>query len=195
MSVENALELFPPADLQNLLYACALLALAVVLLVLEIFIVSFGLLLVAAVACAGGAIYLAFAASSVAGWFFVLLVPLLGFFLVRWGIRRIRHSRIVPQSEISSEAGYHHVADRIGVEPGSTGTLITRARPSGRARFDGGECDVQVRGGSLERGDQVVVQQIEGPIVFVVPKVQRGDAGEAAGAAAPAGGRNREKPV
>jgi len=36
------------------------------------------------------------------------------------------------------------------------------------ARFAEGECDVQVRGGALDKGTTVVVKSIDGPMVFVV---------------------------
>ena len=47
--------------------------------------------------------------------------------------------------------------------------MVTPARPSGRARFDGGECDVQVQGRPLETNAKVMVKRIDGPIVFVTP--------------------------
>ena len=99
-----------------------------------------------------------------------LIVPILAVVLARWGLARIRRSRaLVPKSEITAEAGYHHHAETVGVHPGATGVMVTPARPSGRARFDGGECDVQVQSGSLGRGAKVVVLRIDGPIVFVAP--------------------------
>ncbi|MDP6604521.1 MAG: hypothetical protein QGG17_10040 [Rhodospirillales bacterium] len=157
-------------DWESLWFALGLLALAVALLVLEIFVISFGLLLVASIAAVSAAIYYAFAASAAAGWTFAVATPILATVLARWGLARIRNSRhLVAQSEITSEAGYHHFADGIGVQPGAVGVMITRARPSGRARFDGGECDVQVQGGTAERDARVVVRRVDGPIVFVVP--------------------------
>ena len=150
-------------------YAVALLALGVVLLIFEFFIVSFGVLLAGSIASTAAAIYFAFRASDVIGWTMVIVVPILAVFLVRRGFARLRTSHIVPKSEITGEAGYHHVADRLGIGPGSIGTMVTPARPSGRARFPGGECDVQVRGGTLEASDRVVVGEIDGAIVFVRP--------------------------
>ena len=147
-----------------------LLVLAVVLLILEIFVVSFGILLVASIASAVAAIHYAFTASDVAGWAMTGAVPVLAVVLGRWGLARIRTSRrLVPKSEITAEAGYHHHAEEVGVYPGAEGVMVTRARPSGRARFAGGECDVQVHSGSLGRGESVVVLRIDGPIVFVAP--------------------------
>ena len=157
-------------DWQALWLALGLLILAVGLLVLEIFVVSFGVLLIASIASAGAAIYYAFAAHDAAGWAMVVVAPILAGVLARWGLARVRTShRLVAQSEITAEAGYHHYAEEIGVHPGAAGVMVTPARPSGRARFDGGECDVQAQSGSLGRGAGVVVLRIDGPIVFVAP--------------------------
>ena len=157
-------------DWQSLWLALGLLVLAVALLVLELFVVSFGILLVASIASAAGAIHYAFVASDATGWAMAAAVPILAVVLARWGLARIRRSRrLVPQSEITAEAGYHHHAEQVGVRPGAAGVMVTPARPSGRARFDGGECDVQAQSGSLARGARVVVLRIDGPIVFVMP--------------------------
>ena len=157
-------------DWQSLWLALGLLVLAVTLLVLELFVVSFGILLVASIASAVGAIHYAFVASDATGWAMAAAVPVLAVVLARWGLARIRKSRrLVTQSEITAEAGYHHHAEKVGVHPGAVGVMVTPARPSGRARFDGGECDVQVQSCSLGRGAKVVVLHIDGPIVFVAP--------------------------
>ncbi len=157
-------------DWPSLWLAVGLLILAVALLVLELFVVSFGILLVGSIASALGAIHYAFAAHDAAGWAMAAVVPILAVGLGRWGLARIRRSRtLVPKSEITAEAGYHHHAQAVGVHPGATGVMVTPARPSGRARFDGGECDVQVQSGSLGRGEKVTVLRIDGPIVFVAP--------------------------
>ena len=157
-------------DWQALWLALGLLGLAVALLVLELFVVSFGILLVASIASAAASIHYAFAASDATGWAMTAVVPVLALVLARWGLARIRRSRrLVTQSEITAEAGYHHHAEKVGVHPGAAGVMVTPARPSGRARFDGGECDVQVQSGSLGRGAKVVVLRIDGPIVFVAP--------------------------
>ncbi len=161
-------------DWQVLALSLGLLVLAITLLVLEIFVVSFGILLVTSIASAVAAIHYAFTAASAAGWAMTVAVPVLGIMLARWGLARVRTSRrIVPRSEITAEAGYHHHAEKVGVHPGAEGVMVTRARPSGRARFAGGECDVQAESGILGRGEKVVVLHIDGPIVFVVPAADR----------------------
>ena len=165
-----ALSVSQGVDWQSLWLAIGLLVLAVALLVLELFVVSFGILLVGSIASAAGAIHYAFAASDATGWAMAVVVPILAVVLGRWGLARIRRSRtLVPKGEITAEAGYHHHAEKVGVQPGAVGVMVTRARPSGRARFEGGECDVQVQSGSLGRGAKVVVLHIDGPIVFVAP--------------------------
>ena len=172
----------PEIDWIHAGYAVALLALGVILLVFEFFIVSFGLLLAGSIASTAAAIYFAFRAADAIGWTMVVVVPILAAYLVRRGLARLKTSHIVPKSEITEEAGYHHVADRIGVGPGSVGCMVTPARPSGRARFPGGECDVQVRGGTLESSDRVEVVEIDGAIIFVRPAgdepVEKGSASD-----------------
>ena len=156
-------------DLDALAMACLLLLLSLGILVAEFFLVSFGLLAVAAVATAGAAIYFAFVASDLVGWLFVVIVPLLAGATVRWGIARVQRSGLVPQAEISADAGYHHLTQELGVKVGTHGEMVTPARPSGRARFEQGECDVQTHGRPLERGALIVVTAIDGPQVFVEP--------------------------
>ena len=151
----------------ELWYAILLLVVALALLVAEFFLVSFGVLAVAALSCAAGSIYFAFAAHDAAGWLFVVTVPLLGAATLKWGLRRIQTSHVVPQAEITEDAGYHHVAAKLGVEVGSQGVMVTAARPAGRARFAGGECDVYGQGLALERDAEVVVVSIDGPSINV----------------------------
>jgi membrane-bound serine protease (ClpP class) len=160
-------ELLSATDWQTLLYAVLLLLLAVALLIFEFFIVSFGLLSVAALASAVAAAYFAFELGVVIGWNFIVFAVLLATLTIRWGLRYIRRSRLVPKAEISADAGYRHVAQRLGIDVGSSGVMVTPARPTGRARFAGGECDVQTSGRPLERDARVVVKQIDGPIIFV----------------------------
>jgi membrane-bound ClpP family serine protease len=153
----------------ELWYAVLLLFIGLALLVAEFFIVSLGLLAVAAMAAVAGSIYFAFAAHDAIGWLFVITVPLLAGATVRWSLRHIQQSSMVPQAEITADAGYHHVAQRLGIATGSTGVMVTAARPAGRARFAGGECDVYGQGVALERDAAIVVVGIDGPSINVAP--------------------------
>jgi len=154
-------------DWPTLALALSLMAVAAGLLVLEFFIVSFGLLLALALVSVGFSIYYGFAVGTATGWGFVAMTPVLGWCLTRWGLTRVQASKLVTQAEITAEAGYHHASDRINVAAGATGEMVTSARPTGRARFADGECDVQVRSGALDRGARVLVRRIDGPVVYV----------------------------
>jgi len=156
-----------PEPTQALLYAIALLVLALVLLILEVFVISFGLLSVLAFAALAGSLYFAFQVNALIGWLFVILAPVLMFIIARYGIRYIKRSSVIPKDEITADAGYRHAAVRLGIEVGSQGVLVTPTRPSGRARFEQGECDVYAPGSALETGDRVVVTSIVGPTVTV----------------------------
>jgi len=156
-----------PEPTQALLYAIGLLGLGLVLLILEVFVISFGLLSLLALAALAGSVYFAFQVNALIGWLFVIIAPVLAFLVARYGIRRIKRSSVVPKEEITADAGYRHAALRLGIEVGSHGVLVTPTRPSGRARFDQGECDVYSPGLALESGDTVVVTSIEGPTVTV----------------------------
>ena len=79
-------------DWPSLWLALGLLVLAVALLVLELFVVSFGILLVASIASAAASIHYAFAASDATGWAMTVVVPVLALVLARWGLARIRRS-------------------------------------------------------------------------------------------------------
>ena len=162
-----ALSLTTALEWEPLMLALALLVGAAALLILEFFIVSFGVLLALSLAALGGSIYFAFKASSAVGWIFVVATPVLAFYLTRWGIRRMRESKLVASHEITAEAGYHHRTDQLGIKPGETGVMVTPGHPSGRARFAGGECDVQAVSGALDADQRITVSRIEGPVVYV----------------------------
>lgn len=152
---------------QPLLYAIVLMLAGFALLIAEIFVVSFGLLLAAAIASMGAAVYFAFGAGATFGWAFLAVSAVAAAAVLRWGLKRIRESNVVPKAEVAGDAGYRHAAERIGVAVGSEGIMVTAAFPTGRARFPGGECDVQAQHGAVEADTPVIVRRIDGPIVFV----------------------------
>ena len=154
-------------SLQPILFAIALLILGLGLLVLEIFIVSFGLLSMLAMAALAASIWFAFQAGDAIGWLFVVLAPLTAIAVARYGLKRIQRSSVIPREEVTADAGYHHTAERLNVKIGSVGKLVTPARPTGRAKFELGECDVSAQGQALEAGDSIVVTHIEGPTISV----------------------------
>jgi membrane-bound ClpP family serine protease len=155
-------------DWSALFVASFLLLLAALALVAELFVVSFGILALISLGLAIAAMVYAFTASALVGWTFVVIAPLLGGLIVNRGLRALQRSRLVPKAEISDDAGYHHVATAFGIAVGSQGRLVTAARPTARARFTGGECDVLVDG-SAEAGTMIAVQRIAGATIYVSP--------------------------
>lgn len=155
-------------DWSALFIASFLLFLAALALVAELFVVSFGALALISLGLAIAAMIYAFSASAAVGWTFIVCAPLLGGLIVTRGLRALQRSRLVPKAEISGDAGYHHVAAELGVAVGSQGRLVTAARPTARAHFSGGDCDVMVDG-SAEAGTMVVVHRIAGANIYVSP--------------------------
>lgn len=149
-------------------YALALLAAGLALVWLEVLVVSFGLIGAVATACLAGSVYLAFQVGPSLGWSFALLAPSLAVVILVAGVRRMARSRLVMRGEVGGDAGYRHETAMLGVKVGARGIMVTPAHPSGRARFDGGECDVRAQSGSLSNGQSVRVLRIEGATVEVV---------------------------
>lgn len=177
LAAAEAAPAVPPAEgmgvTGNLIAATALLVVSLGLIALEFLLISGGAIGIAAVGCAIGAVWFAFAAGPLSGWIFTLLVPISGFLAIRAGLRWMQTSSMVVQSEISGHAGYANAAADHGVAPGTNGELVTDAFPTGRARFTTAsgttELDVAVRGAVLGKGAAVVVRSIEGPTIFVGP--------------------------
>jgi hypothetical protein len=144
---------------------------ATALLILEFILASGGPLAIAAALTAAAAMIAAFLVSTAAGLLVLILIPLVGVAVVRWGLARLVRTRAVPHAEIRDDAGYHHLAAALGVEVGAVGELVTDAMPSGRARFitraGTNDIDVRVLGPVLGRGQRVVVIDVHGPAVTV----------------------------
>ena len=153
-------------DWGSFFIAGALFALAAAALVAEVFILSFGLLALISLSLGVASVVYAFAAGSAIGWGFCVAVPVAGFFILRWAFPAFQRTDLVPKAEISGDAGYHHHAEAIGAAIGATGILVTAARPTGRARFAGGEADVQCDG-SAEAGTEIRITRIAGPVIYV----------------------------
>ncbi len=153
--------------INDTLLAIVLIVVGIVLLLLEFLIVSYGLLAIGALCFAIAGIALGFSASPVVGWVLFTLTPIITAVVVTWGFRRLQRSPLVPKAEINDDAGYRHTTEQLGISIGACGTLVTDAMPTGRARFEQGEVDVQIIGRAALRGEPIIVRRIEGPTVFV----------------------------
>lgn len=153
-------------DWSALLIASVLFVLASGALVAEVFFVSFGALALVSLGLAIASVIYAFSASNTLGWGFVVAAPVIGGVILRQSLLALAHSPLIPRTAIDDDAGVHHHATQVGAIPGALGTLVTAARPTGRARFAHGEIDVQCDR-SAERGESIVVQRSAGATVFV----------------------------
>ncbi len=151
-------------DAGRLLIAVLLLLAAVALAIIEFVVVSMGLLTLAALGCAIGAVLLAFTVSPVAGWWFVLAagVAAVGAAIAALGLLR----RLSAGQDITADAGYvQQAAGDLTV--GTDGILLTDAWPTGRARFGDHDVHVSVTGGGLPRGSAVRVLHLDGAVITV----------------------------
>ena len=153
-------------DWHALLIASGLLLLAAGMLVAEAFVISFGMLTLISVGLGIAAVVYAFSASTALGWGFALVAPTLLGAVGLWAVRMMRRSQLVPKFELTEDAGAHHLAETIGLLAGASGVLLTPARPTGRARFAGGDLDVQCDR-SAETGAAVTVVRIDGLRILV----------------------------
>jgi membrane-bound ClpP family serine protease len=153
--------------ISDTLLAIVLIVVGIVLLLLEFLIVSYGLLAIGALGFAIAGIALGFSASPVVGWVLFTLTPIITAVVVMWGFKRLQRSPLVPKAEINDDAGYRHITEQLGITIGASGILVTDAMPTGRARFQNGEVDVQIIGPAAMKGDAIIVRRIEGPTVMV----------------------------
>jgi membrane-bound ClpP family serine protease len=153
-------------DWHGLLIASGLLLLSAGILVAEAFVVSFGALTLVSLGLAVAAVVFASTLSTALGWSFGIIAPVLLAAIGLWALRMMGRSRLVPKFELTEDAGAHHAAESIGLAIGASGVLITPAHPTGRARFAGGELDVNCDR-AAEAGTQVIVQRIDGLRVLV----------------------------
>ena len=136
-------------------------------LFLEILLPSGGLLMLTSLGLAIASVLAAFSAGTLAGWITCAVLPVIGIAISHIAIRQLQRSSVVPQEEITADAGIHHQATAIGVNVGSTGVLVTDLLPSGRARFPEGDLDVQAVAGRLDRGTPIQVVRFDGASIFV----------------------------
>jgi membrane-bound ClpP family serine protease len=156
----------------------------IALMLLEALFISGGLLGAGALVCAIMGGIDAYELSPVVGWVYLLVAPLVAIWTIYWGIKRMPDSALAARTELTEPAGYHWHAQKLGIEIGSTGTLLGMGRPDARARFPGGVIDVSAESGTIPAGSTVRVVAITGTGITVVP--QSTASAEAATGAGPA---------
>lgn len=140
-------------------------ALAVILLVAEVFLPSGGILLGLTLAAASGSVWFAFDVSTVVGWS-VLGADLLILPLVGW--RALEH---VPNTPVALRDQLQGAAtdDRQQAYVGREGVCETDLRPVGRVRIGDDILEAQMAHGFLTRGSSVRVTHLVGGHLFVEP--------------------------
>lgn len=143
-----------------------LIIMAAVLLVVEIFVPSFGLLTCCALASLAGGIWLFFKDSTATGWVGV------GIAIVVMPIVWIITYRVFPKTRfgksVSLSGPKRQRGDAIPDTPdllkmeGKTGVVISPLRPVGMCEFGGKRFECVAETGFVEKGKNIVVIDVEG---------------------------------
>jgi membrane-bound serine protease (ClpP class) len=157
-----------------LLWGMGLLLAALLVLVLEVFIPSAGMLSVLSGALAVGGLVCLYRHDTLWGVTGTLVVVILGPVIVSWGFR-ILPSTPMGRKMLFGEEGHEKPA--ITAEPpiefdalvGSVGEALTDLRPVGVARFDTLKLDVLSQTSYVRAGTRVRVTDVEGTLVKVRP--------------------------
>jgi membrane-bound ClpP family serine protease len=157
-----------------LLWALALQAIGIVLLVAEIFLPSHGTLSVLALGSLGGGIYAAFQYGPVLGYASVVaaLILLPGFVVaaVRLYPRTFIGRRIAPPNrEVRQADSPMYAGGNLRGLIGQTGITVTPLRPVGACDFAGHRVECLAESGMIDRDKQVVALDVQGQSLVVRP--------------------------
>lgn len=151
-------------------FAVLLLIFCAILLVIEIFVPSLGLLTVTALLCLAGGLYIFFQISATAGWIGVwtaiILIP------VVW----VLVYKLLPKTKLGRILELHHALKAISGVPdqekldalkGQTGTVLSPLRPVGMCQFNDKKVVCVAEAGYIEKQTQVKVIHVEGNKIIV----------------------------
>lgn len=150
----------------SLILGVLLIILGAVLLVLEIFIPSFGLLTICAVAAEVGGIWLFFKVSTTVGWVGVGIAAVL--MPIVWVITYRMFPRTPFGKSVTLEGPEREMGDAIADTDdlakmiGKTGVVISPLRPVGMCDFDGKRLECVAETGFVETDISVEVIHVEG---------------------------------
>lgn len=154
-----------------LLFAILLFILSAALLVAEVFVPSFGMLFVGAMAALIGGIVIFFGYSSLAGWIgicvAVIMVPAVLITTYRI-LPRTRFGKNVILSQPQRDKG-EGVPDAVQLKElmGQIGVVLTPLRPVGMCDFSGQKIESVAESGYVNKGKKVKVINIDGTQVTV----------------------------
>ncbi len=150
----------------SLILGVLLIILGAVLLVLEIFIPSFGLLSVCAVAAEVGGIWLFFKASPATGWIGVgiaaVLVPIVWVITYKMFPKTSFGKSVTLQGPEREKGDAIPDTNELLEMIGKTGVVISPLRPVGMCEFDGERLECVAETGFVEKNKTVEVIHVEG---------------------------------
>ncbi len=150
------------------------LLIALLLLLAEIFVPSFGTLSILALLACIAAVISAFHASVAMG-ITVTVIVIIGFPLIIMTILKNLHRMPIGKLLIPPAPEFKPTKEEEDLNRllSKTGVTLTQLRPSGIVRIDGHRYDVLTDGEFLDANTKVVVKRIEGNRIFV--QASRGD--------------------
>ncbi|WP_037289972.1 NfeD family protein [Saccharibacillus sacchari] len=157
-------------------YVWLLFAVGIILMAIEVFVPSFGILgLLGAGSLIGGVVMAAWAtghALQTLGIAFVLAAAAVGIVVFVFKERGV-WNRFILKDSLTSEAGYNSAVTRHELV-GRDGVTVTSLRPSGTIMIDGERIDVVSEGAFIERDKAIVIVKTEGSRVVVQEKWNSG---------------------
>lgn len=134
-----------------------------ILIFLELFIPSGGVLGIAAIICIVYSLHSLFSRGQpVAAWSAIVLTIFYIVFAVRFWLKRVRHSGSLAGSLATGKD-----VERARALVGRTGVTLTALRPAGVARIEGERLDVVAGGSFLDANEEVSVVEVSGNRIVV----------------------------
>ena len=153
----------------NLTFPIFLQMVGIIVIILEFIIPSAGLLAIIAIASLGYSIMLAFQLSDRIGIYFVIadlfLIPI----CIMIGSKLLAKSPLTLRKTLDKKDGVVSQDMELVKLIGKQGIVVNTLRPAGRAEIDGQSFDVVSTGDYIEKGEEVIVSEVDGNRIVVKP--------------------------
>ena len=154
-----------------LLLAIFLFVLSAVLIVLEIFIPSFGIITLCSVACLLGGLWLFFSYGTVWGVVGIILaaviIPIVIVVIYKnFPKTKLGHQLLMEPQKRKPGEGVPD-SERLSALMGCQGEVLTTMRPVGKCQFDSGKFECIAESGFVEKGAKIEVIKVESSQVTV----------------------------
>ncbi len=159
--------------MEDLFTAIILQVIGITLLIVEIFIPSYGLLALSGLGCLGTGIWFAFGKSAAAGYISTLialvLVPSLAIVAIKIWHRTPFGKKISPPNPKLTEADTSVDTARIEPMVGTVRRAMAPLRPIGTCEFDGRRVQCRAEMGMIQKDQPVLAVGVDGPELVVQP--------------------------